>query len=189
VGHTSSQTTFAILADIAQQADELLVGSGESLDVIPLVVGVAAWECLATRDRQVFVLWEQHLDAIGIVWVDNGRDIEKGHATPSIPADFAEHTRDIFCIFGDRVEVTDPSTVKLGNGSCMAFEDEVLRAGHVLLPSEDDGAGGAVLVDEMDRVGGCHGCERGGCKKDSVDELHLVCFGVDKQRVLEGLLV
>jgi len=40
------------------------------------------------------------------------------------------------------------------------------------LGGEVDGSVGAVLVDEVDGVGSCHGCERGGCENDSLDELH-----------------
>jgi hypothetical protein len=180
---------LATLFDVAQQANELVVGTGKSLNVIPLVVGVGAWESLATRDRQVFVHGEQHLDTIGIIWVDDGRDIEKGHATPCIPSHLAEHARNIFCTLGDRVEVANPARVELDNGSFVALDDEILGAGHVLLACEVNGPGRAVLVDEVDLVGSGHGCERGGCEKDSADDLHLVCFGADQQGMLEGLSV
>lgn len=93
---------------------------------------------------------EDLLDAHVVVGVDDGRDVKVCRACPAVEGDLAQHAGDVFGALGDRVPVADPAggeglvggletlDLELGDG----FETGVL--------SEVDGAGGGVLVDEVD---------------------------------------
>ena len=167
-------TTPALIAKVSDKADKFVVVGGKSLDIIPLVVGVGAGESLAARDRLVGILWEEHLDTVDVVRVDNGGDIKVGCSSKAVESNLAKHAWDIFRSLGDRVKVTNPSSWEGDIASGEAFDSEFVNGRQTLLCGEDNGTGGAVLIDKVNCVGGSHGCKRGGCEEDSVDELHVV---------------
>jgi len=93
-GHTGERSP-ARVAQTTEEADQGLIGSRESGDVVGLVVGVGARECLASGQRLVAVLGEDHLDALGIGRVDDGRDIKVVRAGETVPTNFSQHARDV----------------------------------------------------------------------------------------------
>jgi len=94
------------------------------------------------------------LDALSVGRIDNGRDVEEDEIVPPVEANLAEHARDVLSTIVVGVPVADPASRKDRVGGLEAFDHQVGNLGHlqVLLRSEDDDAGGAVLVDEVDRV-------------------------------------
>jgi len=75
--HLCDQSSLAFIAEVSNQADEFSVGGGESSDIVRLVVCVCARESLATGDRLCLSHWEDLLDTLGIIWVDDGGDVEE----------------------------------------------------------------------------------------------------------------
>jgi hypothetical protein len=168
------KTALAHVVQIADEADELVLGGAESSDVVGLVVGVCAGECLATGQGLVGVQWEDLLDTFGIIWVDNRGNVEVSLPGEAVPSDFSKHAwNGEIVAFGDGVPVANPAGGEALVGNRRALHDEVLDGWHTNLSGEDEGARCAVLVDEVDCVGSGHGCERDCCEKDGVDEFHL----------------
>jgi len=116
----------------------------------------------------------EHLDSFGVGWVDNTGDIEVSEIIPSLEVNLAQHARFVGGSFTVGVPVTSPS---IGEGlvdDSETVESERRNLFKTGVGGEDNGLGDAVLVDECDNVfGRRHGCKRGGCEKDGVDELHL----------------
>lgn len=105
----STSDVHALLSwQITKKADEVGIRGAESSDVVPLVVGVCARESLTSRERSLEVLWSDHLDAIVVIWLDDGRDIEICVTIVALESDLAEHTWDILSALGDRVPVANP---------------------------------------------------------------------------------
>jgi len=75
------------------------------------------------------------------------------------------------------VPIADPGAGKGGVGGGEARDGERRDVGKAGVGRKVDGAISAVLIDEVDGVfvggGAGQGCERGGCEKEGVDELHL----------------
>lgn len=181
-GHLCDETTTALVADGAEEADEVGSVGAESGNVIPLVVGVGAGECLAARYRGAAVEREDLLYAVGVIWVDDGRDIKVGGACEAIETDLAEHAWDVFGALGDGVPVANPAGWEGLVGGLRAGDDELGNALKTSVLGEDDGALSAVLVDEVDCASRGEGCKRGGCE-DGAEELHLVNDCVDDRKV------
>lgn len=125
----------------------------------------------ASRDRGIGGSREDLLDAVGIVGVDNGRDIVVDLASVAIEADLSEHARDIGSAFGDRVPVADPAGREGLVGGAVAGDGDGGENLETLLRCEEDGAGCGVLVDEVHAVGCGDGGE--GREEEAVEELHL----------------
>ena len=149
-GHSGDETTAALVADGAEEADEVASVGAESSDVIPLVVGVAAGEGLAARDWGAAVEREDHLDAVVVIWVDDGRDIEVGGASKAVETDLSEHAWNVGGSIRDGVPVANPAGWEGLVGGLGAGDDELRDALKASVWSEDDGALSAVLVDEVD---------------------------------------
>ncbi len=179
MGHSRDEAAATLFAEVSDEADKLGVIGGEGGDVVPLVVGVCARESLASGDGRVAVFGEHHLHALVIIWVDDGRDVEVRCATEAVEAELGQHARHVWGTFGDGVDVTDPVLGEGLVGGVQALNDEIGDFFQACLGGDDDGSFSAVLVDEVNAVDGCcHGCERGGCKKDVANELHferLIC--------------
>jgi len=108
---------------------------------------------LAPAQRLVAVLGEDHLDASGVEWVDDSGDIKVVCTRVTVPADLAQHTGDVVGTLAVRVPVSDPGDREGNVGCVVAFENDIVDGGETFLGCEDDVAGGAVLVDELDCVG------------------------------------
>ena len=158
--------------EVADETDELIGISGLGLDVVGKVVGVVAREGLAARERSVGVQREHLLDTINIIWVDDSRDIKVSHASPGIEADFTEHTGSVVGAFGDRVPVANPAGRERLVGSGIAGNSKGIDGSTARGRSEDQGTGGAVLVDEVHGTGRSDGSESCGSGKDGSSELH-----------------
>ncbi len=91
MGDASNETAFARVAQISNEDDELGIGRGEGCNVVPLVVGVGAGEGLASGEGGVAVLGEDLLDAVSVIGVDDGRDIEVGSAAVAVEAELGQH--------------------------------------------------------------------------------------------------
>jgi len=149
-GHSGDETTAALVADGAEEADEVASVGAESSDVIPLVVGVGAGEGLAAGDWGAAVKREEHLDAVVVIWVDDGGDIKVGGASEAVEACLSEHTWDIGGSLRDGVPVANPAGWEGLVGGLGAGDDELGDALKASVWGEDDGALSAVLVDEVD---------------------------------------
>ena len=130
---------------------------------------------MAARKGRVAVLGEDHLDAVGVVWVHDGGDVEVVRTCVTVPAHLAEHTGDVGTALVVRVPVADPGVGEGNVGSPVTFDGDAVDGGEAGLRCEDDVAGGAVLVDELDCVGCCEG-EEGRDGEEGACELHFEAF-------------
>lgn len=179
-GHASQGAT-AKVAEVADEADEGVVGGGQGSNVVGLVVGVGARESLAARERHVAVLGEDHLDTVDVERVDDGGDVEVVGVGKAVPANLAKHARNVLSTLVVRVPVANPGVWEGDIGRVETLKDEGVDGWKAFLGSEDDVAGGTVLVDELDSVGGSQRKDsRSG--DESRSELHfeglLVCKGL-----------
>lgn len=116
----------------------------------------------------------QHLDALGVLGRDDGGDVVVGGSSEAAKAHLAQHAWHIGAVGIVRVEVADPRRWEGLVGRAVGREGERLDCLEPGVGREDYVLVLGGLVDELHEVlGRCHGCERGGCEKDSVDELHL----------------
>jgi len=142
-----------------------------------LVGAVAGFE--AAGDLGLLVLHAlaegvEHLDALGVLVVDNGGDIEVGGSSVAAEANLTKHARGVLRTLIIGIEIAYPLVGEGLVGSLQGSESESFDALEARVGSEDNVLSNIGLVDELDEVfGGCHGCERGGCEKNGVDELHL----------------
>jgi hypothetical protein len=157
-----------------QSLDEIDLVGNLGLDVIREPVAVVAREDFTAGSEASVLGGPHHLDVVMVVGVDNGRDVEVGHAVPATEVDLAEHTGDVGGTLLDSVVVADPS---IGEGDnllgSVADSDggEVVEAG---VGSEVDGSLNAVQSDKGD--GSSEGSGRGGDESgESSSELH--CCG------------
>lgn len=156
----------------AERADEVRLGGDLGLDVVPDVIGVIARERLAARGRRLGRGGVHLLDAVVVVGLDDGRDVEVGEAVPSLEGDFAQHAGDVGLAVRDGVPVADPALGD-GGGDLVVAGDldgvELLVAG---AGGEVDGPVGVVKGHEGDGVGGDR---KGGGAEDrqNLSELHL----------------
>jgi len=142
-----------------EKADEVSLSGAKGSNVIPLVVSVGTWEALATGDWGLRALWEDLLNTVGIIWVDNGRDIEEGSTGETLEADLAQHAWGVISALGNRVPVANPAIRDGGSAVLVALDGEVIDSSKTRLSGELDSSGGRVLVDKGDRVSG--GSKRG----------------------------
>ena len=144
----------------AKGADQVGLRSRLGLNVIGQVVGVGAREDVAARGDQGVgqagggeAGRVDHLDAVDVVGVDDGRDVKEGLTGPAVEGDLAEHARDVGLAGRDRVEVALPV---LGD-----IDDDALESRHdgggdhtsTGVAGEVDGAVGGILGDQSDGVG------------------------------------
>lgn len=169
------------LANIAKEADELVLWGRLGLNVVPVVVAVVAWELLAAASWALSALWVHELDVVGVVWSDDGGDVEIVQASPSIPADLTEHAVAIrLLVVADADPVANPAPRKLGDNGLARLEADVWELWRALLRSEPDGTTNVVAGDHVDCVLCSHGCDES-CKRQSLEELH--CGGLDGQKM------
>jgi len=93
--NTRHEAAAALVAQSAEQADELAVTRAERGDVVKLVVLVGAREALAPGDGSVAVLGEDLLDAVVVAGVHNGGDVKVSRASEAVEAHFSKHARDV----------------------------------------------------------------------------------------------
>jgi len=171
-GHSGDNTSLALVADVAKKADKLTAVGAEGSNVVPFVVGVGTREGLAARDGNAVVQREDHLHTLGIIWVDNGRDIEVRGTSEAIETDLAEHARDSLRAVRDGEPVACPAGREGLIGGGHTGDDELRNGLKASVLSEDDGTLGVVLVDKVDRASGGEGGKRKGCE-DGAEELHV----------------
>lgn len=163
----------------AKGADQVGLRGRLGLDVIRQVVGIGAREEVAARSDQGVgqagageAGRVDHLDAVDVVGVDDGRDVKEGLTGPAVEGDLAEHARDVGLTGRDRVEVALPV---LGD-----IDDDALESRHdgggdhtsTGVAGEVDGAVGGILGDQSDSVGS--GSKGGAGKEGSKrGELHI----------------
>lgn len=170
--HSCDHASPSGIAEISKKTDQFSVIGRQSRNIIPLVVGIGTRESLASRNGSVAVLGEEHLDALIVGGVDNGRDIEVSSSGVAVPAKLSEHTGDVVSSIGDRVEVSNPRVREGLVGGCETSNVECGDGFETLVGSEVDGASSSVLVDEVDHVC-CSG--HGGKGKEGSEELHFEC--------------
>lgn len=164
---------------IANQADELILRRALRLDIVPVVVCVVAWECLAARGWGLRILWVDDLDVVDIVWVDDGRDVEVVESAPAVKADLAEHAVAIRLVtVADGVPVTDPSLWELSSHCLSTLEAKRWQLWGALLWNESDLTADVILRHHVDSVGSCN--TGGGECKNSLEESHCGGCGLCK---------
>jgi len=161
-----------LIGDIPNQTDKFTVFRAKRSNIIPFVILIVTWECLAPTNRRSTVFREDLLDALIIIGIDNGRHVEVV-AVEAVPGYFSEHAGDVLGAGRDGVPVPNPGVGEGGGLGAEAGHGERGDVGVTSVGAEVDGAVGGVLVDEVDRVCGGYGCERGGCEKEGGGELHL----------------
>ena len=92
----------------------------------------------------------EHLDALGILDVDNGACIEKCLTGVPIKANFAKSAWKIWSTIGDRVEIADPAKGEVLAGSSHARNIDIRKSLQALLGSEHHSSASIVLVNEND---------------------------------------
>lgn len=150
MAHSSDETTLALIAEVPEEADKLVLIGSLSGNVIPLVVRGRAWESLAASDGGWAVLGEDLLDTDGVSGIDNSRDVEVGRAGVAVKAQLSEHAWDVCGSLGDGVEVADPARGESLVVGLEAFNGERLDCWETFLGGEVDGSLGGVLVDKVD---------------------------------------
>lgn len=150
-----------------------MVLSGDlGLDVIREVVGIVAREDDAARHGEVRVGRVHLLDAVLVVGVDDGRDVEVGLALPAGELDLAEHARLVVCTIGNSVEVADVLVRELDGSLLSAADDDRVDGEGVLVGGEVDGTLDIIQSPEGDRVRAGNG-SGAGKGKDGSGEMHL----------------
>lgn len=156
---------------VADEADKLVLRRALGLDIIPVVVCVVAWECLAARRWGLRILWVDYLDVVDIVWLYDGRDVEVVQSAPSVEADLSEHAVAIGLVtVADGVPVANPSLWELCSDGLSTLEAELWELRRAFLWDELDGAANVVLADHVDGVGSSD--TGGGECENSLEELH-----------------
>lgn len=167
----------ALGVEIANQADELVLRRALRLDIVPVVVCVVAWECLAARGWGLRILWVDDLDVVDIVWLDDSRDVEVVESAPAVEADLAEHAVAIGLVtVADGVPVANPSLWELSSHRLAALEAERWQLWGTLLWDESDLTADVVLRHHVNSVGSCN-TGSGECK-NSLEESHCGGFGL-----------
>jgi len=149
-GHSGDNTSLALVADVAKEADKLTAVGAEGSNVIPFVVGVRAREGLAARDGNAAVQWEDHLHTLRVIWIDDSRDIEVRGTSEAIEADLSEHAWNSLLALRDGEPIACPAGREGLIGSGHTGDDELGDGLEASVLSEDDGTLGVVLVDKVD---------------------------------------
>lgn len=111
------------------------------LDIIREVVGVVAREVLAARDGLLGLGRVHRLDAVLVVGIDNGRDVEVGEAHPATEEKLTEHTRLVSGALSNGVEVALVVVREVDSGVLSVADSDGLDLGTTRRSSEDDGTG------------------------------------------------
>lgn len=149
-GHLGHETTLALIADGAEEADKVATIGAEGCNVVPLVISVGAREGLAARDGSAAVQWEDLLDALSIIGVDNSRDIEVSGTSEAIETNLSEHAGDVCLAVGNGVPVPNPTRREGLVGGLGAGNHELGNGFQAGVGREVDGTLSAVLIDEVD---------------------------------------
>lgn len=130
--------------------DDVVLVSDLGLDIIGKVVGVVARERLAARHGLLGVGRPHLLDAVLVVRVNDGRDIEVGEAHPASEEKLTEHARLVLRTLSNGVEVTLVVVRELDSGVLSAADRDGLDLRAAGRRSEDDLAGNIVKGLEGD---------------------------------------
>ena len=145
------------------------------LDIVPHPVGIVAREDLAARHGGHLILGPHLLDVVVVIGVDNGRDVEEGHATKGTKVDLAEHAGVVLLALLDGVEVANVLVSKVDGGVLLVADSDGGHLGRAGAGSEVDGALDVIQSPEGDGAG-LGGGGRGDEADDGVGEMHLDCF-------------
>lgn len=157
---------------ITKGGDDVVLLSDLSLNVVRQVVGVVAREDLAARHGGLGVGRVHLLDIGLVVGIDDGRDVEVGHATPARELDLTEHTGLVLLALSDGVEVANVLIRELNSGLLSAAHSDRVNVVRVLVGGEVDGTLDIVKSPEGD--GGSVGeSGRASKSKDRSGEMHL----------------
>lgn len=139
---------------LAEGADEVGLGGGLGLDVVGEVVGVVAQEVVAAGGGGLGGGRVHELDAVHVVGVDDGGDVEVGQVVPAVEGDLAEHAGGVLGAVRDGVPVADPGLGEVDGGGALGGDLDRVDGGEAGVGDEVDGAVGVVEGLEGDGVGG-----------------------------------
>lgn len=123
----------------AKSGDDVVLLGGFGLDVVGEVVGIVAGEDFTARHGALGLSRVHLLDAVLIVGVDNGGDVEEGQAVLARELDLAEHASLVLLALGDGVEVTDEVIRELDSLLLRAVDRHRVQGVLVVVGSEVDG--------------------------------------------------
>lgn len=136
--------------------DDVVAGGGLGLDVVRVVVGVAAREALAAGDGRLRVRGVHLVNTRVVVRVDDRRNVKVGGARIAIEGELRKHARCGLSARRDGEGITDPPCWD-GDGDGLASRDSGVRQGGTASPH--NGPVGAVHGLEGD---GVVGADQGG---------------------------
>lgn len=151
------------------------LGSDLGLDIIRQVVGVVAREALATRGGLLGFGRVHELDAVLVVGINNGRDIEVGEAHPAAEEQLTEHTRLVVGALGNGVEVTLVVVRELNSGVLSVVDGDGLNLGTARRWGEDNLASDIVQGLEGNRSS-VDSNGSGSEAEERSSEMHLDCL-------------
>lgn len=135
-------------AALTEGDSEVSLVSGSGLDVIREVVGGVAREVLAAGDGTESLVGPHLLDVVGVVRLDDGRDVEVGQAVPATEDDLSEHTLMGVGALRNGNEVTDEGLRHGDDGLLSVADSDRGNAELVLVAGEEDGTGLVVQSPE-----------------------------------------
>lgn len=159
----------------AESGDEVRLVGNLGLDIVGEVVGVVARKYRAARHGRLAASGIHLLDIVLVVGVDDGGDIEVGHAAPSAKVDLTKHTRSIFLALLDSVIVTDPLVREVDNSLLLVVAGDRGDLGETRVRGEVDGADEVIEGPEGD-TGGAGGSCGGNESQSRGSETHFGFF-------------
>jgi hypothetical protein len=165
------------LSRATESGDDVGLVSNLGLDIIGQVVGVVAREVLAARHGLLGVSGPHLLDAVLVVGVNDGRDIEVGEAHPASEEKLAKHAGLVLRALGDSVEVALVVLGELNGGVLSGADGDRLDLSAAGGRSEDNLASSVIKSLESDGSSVDSGGS-GSKAEERSSEMHLeVLFG------------
>lgn len=159
----------------AQSADEVSACRGLGLDVIRLRVQVGATsQGHATRDGRGAVGRVQLVDTVGVVRVDDSRDVEVGQVAPAVEGHLTQHAGGVLGVRLDGIPVADPSIGEVDRDTGAARNRGGINVTLARGGGEVNGAISGVQRLEGDLVGST--CQSGKAKDGERAVLHVDCW-------------
>ena len=157
---------------LTKSGDDVGLISDLGLDVVGKVVGVVAREFLATRHGGLGLGRPHLLDAVLVIGIDNGGDIEVGLSVVARELDLAKHARLVLLALLNGVEVANELVGELDSRLLRAVDLNGVEEVLVVVGSEVDCALRIVESPECDLVGRTGESGRAEKSKNGSGEMH-----------------
>lgn len=157
---------------LTKSGDDMGLLSDLGLDVVGKVVGVVAREFLAARHGGLGLGRPHLLDAVLVIGIDNGGDIEVGLSVLARELDLAKHARLVLLALFDGVEVANELVGELDGRLLRVVDLNGVEGVLVVVGSEVDCALRIVESPECDLVGRADESGRAEKGKNGSGEMH-----------------